>query len=64
MEELLARQERALRAPVPQEPVCRGTLLSKLQYRIDVDRFGYRDGRLPPDGSMSVEEVAAIDREP
>jgi hypothetical protein len=63
MEELLERQRRARRSPVPAEAVCRGTLLSKLQYRIDIERWGYRDGRLPPDGRMTAEAAAAIDHE-
>lgn len=52
--------------PAPAEPVCQGTLLSRAQYLADVDRDGYRDGRLPPRGQMSPEDVArwteAIDR--
>jgi hypothetical protein len=28
--------------------LCQGTLLSKAQYVIDIDRWGYQDARLPP----------------
>jgi hypothetical protein len=38
-------------------PVCCGTLLSRAQYRVDVDTWGYRDGRLEH-GTMTEDEVA------
>lgn len=45
--------------------LCRGTLLSRAQYLVDIDRWGYRDGRLPPTGYLTPEEIthwtAAID---
>ena len=34
-------------------PVCRGTLLSRRQYLIDIDRWGYGDGRLAPEGNLT-----------
>jgi hypothetical protein len=37
--------------------LCRGTLLSREQYLGDLER-GWLDGRLPPNGSMSQQEVA------
>jgi hypothetical protein len=37
---------------------CHGTLLSATQYLRDVDLEGYRDGRLPPLGTMSRHDVA------
>jgi len=33
--------------------VCRGTYLSRAQYLVDVERWGYADARLPPFGEMS-----------
>ena len=33
--------------------VCRGTLLSRAQYLVDVEDWGYADARLPPYGTMS-----------
>jgi hypothetical protein len=36
---------------------CRGTLLSREQYLVDIERFGYRDARLEPEGPMTQEEV-------
>lgn len=38
--------------------LCRGTLLSRSQYRIDVEEWGYQDARLPPQGVMTAEEIA------
>jgi len=37
--------------------VCRGTFLSREQYLWDLERFGYRDARRGPGGSMSDEEI-------
>ena len=44
-------------AAPPRAPVCQGTLLSRLQYDVDVRAGGYADARLPPYGNMSVEEA-------
>jgi hypothetical protein len=56
--------ERAGRA-AQEEELCRGTILSRAQYLPDVESGGYRDGRLPPTGNMTAEQVeqwtAAID---
>lgn len=38
-------------------PLCRGTLLSRQQYLVDLER-GFRDARLVPHGAMSDDEVA------
>jgi hypothetical protein len=40
-----------------EERVCRGTLLSRNQYEVDVDRWGYADARVRPRGSMTVEDA-------
>ncbi|MEA2603577.1 MAG: hypothetical protein QOF89_4569 [Acidobacteriota bacterium] len=39
------------------EPLCRGTILSRSQYLVDVLQWGYEDARLQPEGNMSPEEV-------
>src|SRR5262245_46170720 len=49
--------------PPPGDRLCRGTLLSRYQYRVDIERWGYRDGRVRPEGRMSRRQAAAIDRE-
>jgi hypothetical protein len=38
--------------------VCRGTLLSRAQYLVDVERWGFGDARRPPFGSMTDKEYA------
>jgi len=38
--------------------LCRGTLLSRSQYHIDIEDWGYQDARLPPHGVMTPEQVA------
>ena len=38
--------------------LCRGTLLSRSQYRDDVETWGYEDARLQPHGRMSAGEAA------
>lgn len=37
--------------------LCRGPILSRSQYLIDVYRWGYSDARLRPVGNMSLEEI-------
>ncbi|GAC1516907.1 MAG: hypothetical protein NVS1B4_15060 [Gemmatimonadaceae bacterium] len=37
--------------------VCRGTLLSRSQFLPDIGRWGYRDARVAPTGTMTTEEV-------
>jgi hypothetical protein len=43
----------------PTTRVCQGTLLSRSQYLIDIDRWGYLDARLAPRGRMTSDDVAA-----
>jgi hypothetical protein len=62
MRELMARLDRETRGPVvdgDEGRLCRGTLLSREQYLLDVERWGYRDARLAPEGTMSEADVAA-----
>jgi hypothetical protein len=40
------------------QAVCFGTLLSRQQYLVDVERWGYRDARRPPSGRMTAEHIA------
>jgi hypothetical protein len=58
MRELLARATAEIGHATPPERVCNGTLLSRGQYLIDVDRWGYEDARLFPRGNMTPEDVA------
>jgi hypothetical protein len=43
--------------PSPGGKVCRGTLLSREQYLIDIGMWGYEDARLEPRGCMSADEI-------
>lgn len=58
MDALLQRLGKELAQPAPAEPVCGGTLLSRAQYFVDVDTWGYRDARLEPPATMTAEAVA------
>jgi hypothetical protein len=39
------------------EKVCQGTLLSRMQYLSDTERWGYSDARLSPRGRMTTEQI-------
>lgn len=45
LQELLDRLQKELKEPPPQTRICRGTLVSMSQYRIDTMRWGYTDAR-------------------
>jgi hypothetical protein len=55
MRELTGRLERELAVSGP-ERLCQGTLISRAQYLVDVDRWGYEDPRLAPRGNMTERE--------
>jgi hypothetical protein len=58
MQELLARWQTELSdASAAVEALCQGTLLSRSQYLIDVEHWGYRDARVQPYGNMSRDEI-------
>jgi hypothetical protein len=65
MEELIGRLQNDLRTPAPAKRVCQGTLLSREQYLVDVERWGYADARLRPRGNLTRQDIdhwtAAID---
>jgi hypothetical protein len=58
-DELLHRLKNEMMSPSPDEPMCRGPLLSRNQYQIDTANFGYRDARIAPEGKLSTEEAAS-----
>jgi hypothetical protein len=58
MRQLLGRVAAELDQPVPDDRVCRGTLLSRAQYLVDVENWGYRDGRLSAPVTMTPDDVA------
>lgn len=58
MRDLLDRLQHETQTPAPAVHLCAGTLLSREQYLPDVERQGYRDGRVEPFGAMTPQEVA------
>lgn len=58
MDELLERLRNEIHTPPPEDNVCAGTLLSREQYLIDIEQWGYQDARLRPPGSMTEKETA------
>jgi hypothetical protein len=39
-------------------PVCHGTVLSRTQYVVDVEQWGYQDARIEPRGNMTPDQAA------
>ena len=58
MRQCLRRLERELAAGNEPEHACQGTLLSRAQYLVDTQEWGYEDARVVPRGSMTEEETA------
>jgi hypothetical protein len=65
MKDLIGRLSAELDVPTRDSKVCQGTLLSRAQYLVDVDEWGYDDARAVPRGYMTDEQIqvwtAAID---
>jgi hypothetical protein len=58
IEALAARLRREAATEPPAEKVCRGTLLSRAQYLVDVNEWGYEDARRHPRVAMTDEDIA------
>jgi hypothetical protein len=58
MDTLLERLQQELGTNADVERLCQGTVVSRQQYLPDVLEWGYLDGRLVPNGTMSPEEIA------
>ena len=54
--ELLGAIQAEAAGPARERPVCRGTLLSRSQYLVDLER-GYLDARLAPFGPLDPEQL-------
>jgi hypothetical protein len=54
---LIGRLDREMRTPPPKEKVCDGTLLSREQYLIDVERWGLADARHTSASAMTPIDV-------
>lgn len=59
LQDLLGRLQAEIEEPAPQTKLCQGTLLSRAQYLIDVQQWGYMDARIEPRGNMTREETEA-----
>jgi hypothetical protein len=57
LEHLAARLKKDTHDPPPNEHICLGPFLSRAQYLIDIQLWGFKDARLGPAGYMSPEEV-------
>jgi hypothetical protein len=55
--ELLSRLHGELDSAPANDRVCRGTLVSRAQYLLDIGQYGYQDARLVPRGNMIPEDV-------
>ncbi|HYU34583.1 MAG TPA: hypothetical protein VEW48_20730 [Thermoanaerobaculia bacterium] len=58
LDTLFEQVKTAQREPAGGKRLCRGPILSRGQYLIDIEEWGYRDARLEPLGSMTDEEIA------
>jgi len=57
LDALLERCRKETRNADGEEKICRGPLLSRMQYLTDTERWGYQDARLPPRGEMTPEQI-------
>jgi selenocysteine lyase/cysteine desulfurase len=57
-DQLLARLQKEHGEPSRAGRICRGPLLSRAQYLVDIEEWGYADARLGPHGVMTEAEVA------
>jgi hypothetical protein len=66
IKDLVNRMLAELEVPTRNSKVCQGTLLSRAQYLVDIDEWGYEDARVQPRGAMSEQQIAewtaAIDK--
>ena len=58
VQELVSRLDSEKGYPISRNRVCQGTLLSRIQYRYDVECWGYQDARQLPAGPMTSHEAA------
>jgi hypothetical protein len=55
---LLGRMEHEMKTPPPKERTCNGTLISREQYLVDIEQWGFKDARLTEATTMTRDEVA------
>jgi hypothetical protein len=56
MQSLLDKQRVAWSDTDATDRLCRGTLISRGQYLLDIGRYGYEDARIQPRGNMTPED--------
>jgi hypothetical protein len=59
LQELLNQLQQEQREPPLTVPVCRGTLLSREQFLMDIHSWGYQDARLIPRGKMTAQAIGS-----
>lgn len=57
IDHLTERLRQEARTPPPPGRLCQGTLLSRAQYLVEVEAWGYSDGRLQADIQMTADDV-------
>jgi hypothetical protein len=57
LDDMIRKLRNSQDAPFSGERLCRGTILSRSQFLVDVENWGYRDARMEPIGPMTEEEV-------
>ncbi len=58
MEQFAKRLAKEVAAGDAKERICFGTILSRQQYLVDINQWGYKDARLEPFGNMSADDIA------
>jgi len=56
LDELMNRLRGEMVEPPPHERICQGTMISRAQYLVDVEHWGYADARLTA-GPMSQSDI-------
>jgi hypothetical protein len=57
MRDLLHQLGEESAAPIPVDQPCQGPLLSRIQYRPDIEKMGFKDARLTTNSKMSPDEI-------
>jgi hypothetical protein len=57
MDELVRRLQAEAETPPESTHLCRGTLLSRAQFLVDIEKWGYEDARLEPQIQMSARDI-------
>ena len=57
MHELAGKLAAEMQQPDTNEKICYGPILSRQQYLLDIDDWGFGDARLKPHGNMTEEEI-------